>query len=365
MIAVFANELRLLLRDRGAILWLVLGPLIVMSVVTGVRYQSGKGPQLLLPIVDEDQGPVARAFVKLLAERATPVEMTRAQAETLVRDQGRAPGAIVFPEGLSRSYLQGRTSDILLLTDPAESIGLNRLKIALLLMSRDAADLADPIGNARIELVEQNLTGDRISRKSHEQNVPGFTIMFTLLGVVYGTASSMHRETKSGTLARLLIAPLGFGRIVYAKLLLRAVIGAAQMLVLLLWGRLAFGVSLGTSSVALVAICLATGFAAVGLGALVAGLGRSDAQVLPLTLALVLPLSAISGLWWPLHRQPGWMQDVASAAFPTWAMHGVTNLVLRDRGLASIGAPSAVLVAEGLALMVLGVWMFRLRVATR
>jgi ABC-2 type transport system permease protein len=189
--------------------------------------------------------------------------------------------------------------------------------------------------------------------------------MFTLLGVVYGTASSMHRETRSGMLARLLIAPLGFGRMMYAKLALRAVIGGAQMLVLLLWGRLVFGVSLGTSPTAVLLISLATGFAAVGLGAFVAGLGKSDAQVLPLTLAIVLPLAAISGLWWPLHRQPDWMQDAAQLAFPSWAMQGVTNLVLRDRGLASIGAPGAVLLAEGLVLMVLGVWMFRLRVATR
>lgn len=365
MIAAFVNELRLLLRDRGAALWLVLGPVLVMTVITAARYQSGAAPRLLLPIVNEDQGPVSRAFVKLLAERANPVEMTRGEAESLVRDQGRAAGAIVFPEGLSRRYLQGRTSDVLLLTDPAEPVGLGRLKVALLLMSRDAADLADPIGNPRIEVVEENLTGNQISRKSHEQNVPGFTIMFTLLGVAYGTASSMHRETRSGTLARLLIAPLGFGRILYAKLALRAVIGAGQMLVLLVWGWLAFGVSLGSSPLAVLAISAATGLASVGLGALIAGLGRSDAQVLPLTLALVLPLSAVSGLWWPLHRQPAWMQDVATAAFPAWAMQGVTDLVLRDRGLGSIATPLGVLLAQGLLLLVLGVWLFRLRVATR
>lgn len=97
MIAVFANELRLLLRDRGAILWLVLGPVIVMSVITAARYQSGKGPQLLLPIVNEDQGPVSRAFVKLLADRATPVEMTRAEAESLVRDQAARRARSSFP----------------------------------------------------------------------------------------------------------------------------------------------------------------------------------------------------------------------------------------------------------------------------
>lgn len=365
MIAAFANELRLLLRDRGALVWLLLGPVLVISVITAARYQSGRGPRLLLPVVDQDQGPVARTFVKLLREHADPVEVSPAEAESLVRDQGLAAAAIVFPEGLSKRYLGGRGSAIVLLTDPAEPVGLGRVKVALLLMSRDAAALADPVGPPRIEVVERNLTGGQLSRKSHEQNVPGFTILFTLLGVVYGAASSLHREASSGTLARLLVAPVGFGRILHAKLALRAVVGAGQMLVLLGWGWLVFHISLGSSPPALLAIALATGFASTGLGALVAGLGRSNEQVLSLSLALVLSLAAVSGLWWPLHREPEWMRALAGLAFPSWAMRGVTDLVLRDRGLAAIGPPVAILVLQGTVLLLLGVWLFRARVAHR
>jgi len=365
MIAVFGNELRMLLRDRGAIVWLLLGPVLVMSVISAARYQSGQRPRFLVPVVDEDQGPVARTFVKLLGERVDVVELDRAAAESLVRDENRAAAAIVFPPGLSKSYLQGRPRDILLLTDPAEPVGLGRLKVALLLMGRDAAALADPIAEPRLEVVEQNLTGGQISRKSHEQNVPGFAIMFTLLSVTYGTASALQLDARAGTLARLLIAPVGFGRILLAKVALRAASGAVQLLALLAWGWLVFDVSLGSSLAALLLVVVATAFTAAALGTLAAGIGRSAQQVLPLTLALVLPLCAISGLWWPLHGAPSWMQALSTFAFPSWAMAGITDLVLRDRGLAAVLPETAVLFGQGLLLLVVGLGLFRRQLASR
>ena len=365
MIAVFVNELRMLLRDRGAVVWLLLGPVLVMTVISAARYQSGQRPRFLVPVVDEDQGPVARTFVKLLGERVDVLELGRNEAEALVRDENRAAAAIVFPEGLSKRYLQGRPSDILMLTDPAEPVGLGRLKVALLLMSRDAAALADPIGEPRIEVIEQNLTGGQISRKSHEQNVPGFAIMFTLLSVVYGTASALHLDASAGTLARLLIAPVGFGRILLAKVALRAASGAVQMLALLAWGWLVFDVSLGSSVAALLVIVTATAFASAALGVLAAGLGRSAQLMLPLSLALVLPLCAVSGLWWPLHAAPAWMKAVSTVAFPSWAMRGVTDLVLRDRGLAAVTPEAAMLLAQGVLLLIAGVWLFRRQLASR
>ncbi|MEW6273003.1 MAG: ABC transporter permease [Thermodesulfobacteriota bacterium] len=365
MVAAFANELRLLLRDRGAAVWLLLGPVLVMSLITAARYQSGQGPRFLLPVVDEDQGPVARTFIKLLGRRVDLLELTRAEAESLVRDQGRAAAAVVFPPGLSKRYLQGRPGEIVLLTDPAEPVGIGRLKVALLLMSRDAAELADPVGPPRLEVVEHNLTGDQLSRKSHEQNVPGFAIMFTLLSLVYGTAQSLHLEARAGTIARLLVAPVGFGRILLAKAALRVVAGAVQLLALLGWGWLVFGVSLGSSATALLAIATATAFASAALGTLLAGIGRSAEQLLPLSLALVLPLCAVSGLWWPLHAAPAWMKALSSAVFPTWAMRGLTDLVLRDRGLAAVVPELTMLLVQGALLLVVGIWLFRRQLASR
>ena len=90
--------------------------------------------------------------MKLLAEHADVREMSRAEAERLVRDKHDAAAAIVFPPKLSKQYLQGRSSEILLLTDPASGSDLQAVKVLLLLMDKEAAALADPFAEEKITL---------------------------------------------------------------------------------------------------------------------------------------------------------------------------------------------------------------------
>lgn len=365
MLAVFANEMRLLARDRMAIVWLLIAPLLCITIITAARYDSGGTPRLELPVVDEDQGPVASAFIKLLREHADVTAMSRAAAEALVRSGHGAAAAIVFPEELSKRYLQGRKTDIELLTDPAQKIDVQRVKLMLLLMDRDAAALADPIGAERVKVEETNLTGDQLSRKSYEQNLPGFTIMFMLLAVVYSTSASLQRDAIGGTAQRILVAPIGFGRAVLAKLAARLVVGSVQMLILLLWGHLVFGVSLGSSAWALLAVVVGTVFPAVALGALVAGIAGTAEQTLPLSLAVVLVVAAVGGLWWPLSAESSTLRSVAQALPSTWAMRGMTDLVLRDRGLGAVLPSLGVLLLQGMVLLGLGMTTYRRRWAER
>jgi len=365
VLAVFLKDLRIILRDRWAVAFSLLVPILVISIIATALFSSDGGSKLLVPVVDDDQGPVAGTFLKLLGEHADVQPMGRAEAEHIVRDQGTAAAAVVFPEGLSKRYLQGRNSEVLLLTDPAEGVGVNRVKVALLLTSRDAAEIADPVGVPRIQTRETNLTGDRISRRSHEQNVPGFAVMFTLLSVVYATAAGLQVEAGSGVVDRLLVAPVGFTRVLLAKAAARVLGGTVQLLALLAWGALVFGISLGSSPTAVVLLVVATAFAAVGMGALAAGLARSLEQALPIALALVLPVAAIGGLWWPIHVEPAWMRAIADWTPSRWAMSGLVDLVLRDRGLDAVLYPVAVLVAQGALLLAVGLRLFRGRFATR
>ena len=187
MVAVFIKDLRIIFRDRWALLFFILVPIVVISIIASALFDSDEGPKLMIPVVNEDQGPVANAFIKLLDKHADPVEMSREQAEYVVRDQNRAPAAIVFPAGMSKGYLQGKTSKLTLLTDPAQAVDLQTVKVLLLLMDKEAAALADPLEEERISLEERNLTGNQISVTSFEQNVPGFSIMFVLLAVVFAT----------------------------------------------------------------------------------------------------------------------------------------------------------------------------------
>ena len=232
-------------------------------------------------------------------------------------------------------------------------------------MDKDAAALADPFAEDKITLKEQNLTGNRLSVTVFEQRVPGFALMFVLLAVVFGTSMGMHEERDWGTLARLLVAPGGFTRILLGKLAARFVVGVVQMIVLLAWGHFVFGVSLGTSPVGFLLLTAASVFAVVAAGMVVAGLAQSREQTLPLGLCLVMALSALGGLWWPQSEQPDWMSRISPAFFTTWSMRGLNDLILRQGGLRAVLLPAAVLLAYGAAMLVLGMRLFRVRYSAR
>jgi ABC-type Na+ efflux pump permease subunit len=212
MLSVFRKDVRIFLRDRSALLFSLLMPILVITVIAEGLFYDDKDDsrRLLVPVVNDDRGPVATTFVKLLAERADVREVSRAEAETLVRDRHEAAAAIVFPPKLSKQYLQGTSTEIQLLTDPASGSEVDAVKVLLLLMDKEAAALADPFAEEKIRLREENLTGTKLHVSVFEQRVPGFALMFVLLAVVFGTSMSMHDERDFGTLARLLVAPGGF-----------------------------------------------------------------------------------------------------------------------------------------------------------
>jgi ABC-2 type transport system permease protein len=365
MLAMFRKEVRVVLRDRTAFVFSLFVPILVITVIASALFHSDGGPNLIVPVVNDDEGPVASTFIKLMREHADVREVTRAEAEYLVRDANRAPAAMIFPQGMSKRYLQGRSSDIQLLTDPAAGTDLQAVKMMLLLVDKKAASLADPFSEELITLSEKNLTGNRLSVTSFEQNVPGFSIMFVLMAVIFGTSAGMHDEREQGTLERLLVAPGGFTRILMGKLGARFVLGIGQAIVLFAWGHWMFNVSLGSSAAAFLALVSALVFAVVAVGMLAAGLARTREQTIPLGLSFVMVFSGLGGLWWPQSVQPQWMSRISDVVFTSWAMRGMNDLVLRDRGMAAIALPAVVLVAQGALLLAAGLKLFRVRHSAR
>jgi len=365
MVAVFWKDLRLLLRDTTALILSLLAPVAMITILTFGRAQDAGAPRPLVPIVDNDEGPVAGAFIELLGRHANVSLMSEGDAVRVVRELNRAPAAIVFPEGLSKRYLQGQASTITMLTDPAQGIALGNVRALLLGMDRDAAELADPLHEELLVYKDRNVTGREGSPKSREQNVPGFSLMFVLLAVVFATSSAMHDERSWGTLPRLLVAPARFMQLLVGKLGVRFVLGFVQLLVLLLWGRLVFGISLGSSLPALGLLTAAIAFATSALGLLIGAVAGTREQTLPLSLATTLGLSALGGLWWPLSLVPAWLRTLGQLFFPTWAMYGMTDLILRDRGLEATLLPVGVVALQGVALLAIGLWTFRVRYLPR
>lgn len=360
IIAIMLKDLRLVVRDRSALAFLLVVPIVVIMVVATTR--SGDGTSnIVFPVVNEDQGPVANALIKVFSKYLHVREVSLAQAQRLVAVQNKAPAALILPAGLSKRYLTDKPSTIDLLTDPAQWEALQAVRVVMLLADREAATLGDPFGQELLHLKERSISGERLSFSGLEQHLPGFSLMFVLLTMVFSVSIGMREEEVWGTNVRLSVAPMPPWAVMAGKLSARILIGIAQLVVLLLFAHFIYGLKLGNSPLTLLVVAAAVVFSMACFSVIVAGFARTREQAIPVGMSVVFLLAALGGLWWPFFHQPLWMQTIGRAAMTTWSMFALQDVMLRGKGLGAIWGEIAFLFAYGGVSFLAGLTLFRFR----
>jgi ABC-type multidrug transport system permease subunit len=216
-----------------------------------------------------------------------------------------------------------------------------------------------------LAIEEASVTGAPRRVNTFDQNVPGFSVTFLLLGMLLGVSLALLDERDWGTFDRLRAMPPPLSVVLVAKLAARNVVGILQMVTLFAVGRLAFGISLGPEPAALLLPTAGIVFAGTAFGLVVAGLTESREAVLPIGSIVIVTMAAVGGCWWPIDLEPRWMRSVALAFPTTWAMAAYNDLMIRRQPLAAALRPTAVLFGFGFGFLALGLWLFRRRLLAR
>jgi ABC-type multidrug transport system permease subunit len=225
----------------------------------------------------------------------------------------------------------------------------------------DEVEIARLPGPLVIE--ETSVTGAPRNLNTFDQNVPGFGVTFLLLGVLLGVSLGLLDERDWGTLMRVRAMPAPFSVFLIAKLGARFLVGMVQMALLFAVGHLVFGASLGSEPWALALPTAGIVFAGTAFGLVVAGLAPSREAVLPAGSIAILTMAAAGGCWWPIDLEPQWMRTVALAFPTTWAMEAYNDLMIRRWPASAVVESTLVLFAHGTAYLLLGLALFRQRVA--
>jgi ABC-2 type transport system permease protein len=387
------KDLRLLVRDRGALLLLFLAPLVVISAAgfsLSTLYQSTRH---LLPVVDLDRGPVTEKLLATLRE-APDLDVALVDAEEarrVVAETPRAGAALLVPEGFSEAIRKGEPAKLVLWTDPVKHLevlkiraaveraraGLVTARVAARIavvqvltyggdvdfesLSEDSASLAERIAEGTVALEETSVFGGPIEFNTFDQNVPGFSVTFLLLGMLFGVGLGLLDEREWGMVYRLSASPIPPAALLAGKMLSRFVTGLIQMALLFVFGRVAFDISLGPSIPALGLTIVGIAFASAAFGFLTATLARSRDAILPIGTMAVVAMAAVGGCWWPITIEPIWLQKLAHL-FPTaWAMEAFNDLMLRQRELTSVLPKVSALFGFGLGYLALGLHLYESR----
>jgi ABC-type multidrug transport system permease subunit len=368
------NDLRLTVRDRPALIWLIAMPVAMMWFVGGIGGGTASDPRISLGIDNRDTGWLATALIDELTDEAIAMRVIDAAAPDAERPE---PRTLIIPEGFTAGALDGEQQTLRLEKKPdssaefslAAEVHVTRAIVRTLgrLVEMRDVGVSESLERFRAMGRREELVGLSVSTagrgravpSGRAQSVPGtLTFIVLMMTLIYGGVF-LATEKASGMLKRQAVLPMSRHSIFLGKLTGRFLIAAVQVVILVLAGRFLFGVSWGSSPLGLTLVLASFVFAVGALSTLLGALLRTPAQASSVGWIGSMVMAALGGCWWPGELMPGWMQKVAHA-FPTaWAMDGFHSLISFGHGLPEVARPSLVLCAFGVAFAAFGARFLR------
>jgi ABC-2 type transport system permease protein len=376
-------------RDRVAQALTFLLPVLFFSIFASVFGSQGRDAtsRVRIAVVDEDASDLSRRIVqglkeeKALAVRATAdaegkgAPLDRASAERLVQN-GDVPVAVVLPKGLGATAAAfGQAPGgphIQLLADVSDPIAPQMVGGLLQKVSMTAApDLMMQGGITQFEKYAGALTANQrtavntwlpqlkpggaaagsdagggfgigidtvdVMRKGKSDSLVSFYaagvgVMFLLFSVS-GASGTLLDEVDSGTLDRVLSTRVGMGGLLVGKWLFLTLMGLAQLTVMFLWGRLAFGLDLFHHLPGFFVMTAFTAAAAAGFGLMLATLARTRAQLSGMSTIIILTMSSLGGSMFPRFLMSETMQKLGLLTFNAWALDGYLKVFWRNAAI--------------------------------
>ena len=388
---VCQKDLRILLRDRSALIFIFALPLAFVFMF-GMMFgksddKDAKPSPLKILMVNADAG-------KRGAELQTQMKTVGLQTETAPNaaalearvKKGDSAVGIEIPADFSAN-LEAAARDaaapqarIKLITDPAQSQAAQMAQgMTGAALQRVTGEIMRTAAQEKIpaefrEMAAQSMTAPNRSPVALEVAtmqkprtrtlsagdlfIPGFMVYFGFF-MANSVAVTLLNERQEGTLRRMLSAPVGKGQILFGKLLARGILGLAQTLLLLGVGKLFLHLSTGHAPLGLALTVVATIFTATGLGLLIASLGKTAEQIQGMTTFALLLMGLLSGCFWPSWLMPAAMQNLSRITPHAWALRAYQDLLLRDSTLLATLPNLLVLLTFGLAFYLLALTRFR------
>jgi len=332
-------RLRELRREPGTLFW-VFGFPILISVALGLAFRTtGPAPVTagVLPGVPPD---VARALadggvkVRPLDEAAARNELRAGRVSLIV-----APPAPGGDGALSYRY------------DPMRPEARLARAVVDDVLQR-AAGRRDP-RPARDEIVRER------GARYIDFLIPGLIGMNLMSGSMWGIGWVLVNMRVRKLLKRLLAAPMRRRHLFYAQALARLVVIPVELIVILVFARLAFDVRMTGSWVALALISLVGSASFAGMAILVASRAQNSETVSGLMNLVMLPMFVLSGVFFSSAHFPAFMQPAVNALPLTALCNGLRAVIIDGAGLAGIAAPVGVMAAWGGISFALGLRLFR------
>ena len=342
LIALTIANIRSYLRNRQAVFWTLMFPLIFIFLFGAIF--TGGNNSIKVGWVDADRSEASAQLRSAFAQVPIIKLVDLGQSDALEQMRhGDVSGVIVVPAGYARSAAEARQdpsrqANVIVYTDPSQTSArgsVMQVTNGVLAQVNLGGRLPAIVATAR-DLQTQDLNAVSYLTPS----ILGMALM--QLGVF--TAIPLVADREKLILKRLNATPLRRWQLVGSNIVMRLLIGIVQTAPIIGVGAFVFHVQISGNPL------LGAGFALVGalsflaLGYVIASFAKTEDAANGMVSAVQFPLMFLSGTFFPLEQMPNFLQVVARALPLTYLSDALRQTMVNGAALFPLWVCMAVLV---------------------
>lgn len=410
MISITFKDIQVFLKDRGALIWLFVLPLVFIIIFTSLytASQAGNAKDNLipLPVLNFDiNGAASQDLIsRLQSTGGLDVRVVdQTQADDGIASK-KITNLLIIPSGFSlvieasqpaileldsaNANSTDTQSLLLIINGVTRDMALETQLIASLKQMGEMQASAPPefqvftsdrlVNQARTQFAQSKITPlvvineklpSSLQKREADLNpiqlsVPGFTILFAFLAA-QNTARAIYDEKKVGSFRRLLAAPLSKFTILTGKLLPNFIIVLIQIVVifsvsavllpLMGMNRLTFG----NDPLALIVASLVIALCSTSLGIVIAALAHTEGQIGGISSLILWVMGFLGGAVIPISIFNNAVFNTVGSFVPqSWAVKTFQDVLVRGYTLAQILPSLGILLAFSVVFFAFGLWRF-------
>jgi ABC-2 type transport system permease protein len=371
VLAIAKKNLRSLKHDRRTVGFLVLMPLLMITIF-GYTF-GGEVKNIDVYVVNRDSAPwnmsISSAIVENLETRDTLDILTiyhseRDQALAIERLNDTKVWAVIifgtnFTEAATSAAAPGGNGSALiwLMVDGTNPNIVEAINNDLLLAIRSVLgerEFVAPIAVSPLLVYGQDA-------RFIDFFAPGVMGLAAMMVTFMLSIISFVHERSASTLDRLLSTPVTEGEIVAGYALAFGFVGLIQSCVIIIAAILLFDVMIvGNVLLALLVVFL-LGVGNQGLGFMLSSFAKNEFQAIQFLPLVLFPSILLSGVFWPLEAVPTLLRPVSFFIPLTYAVEGLRSVMIRGWSIDGIWLQLLVLVAFAIAMLMLSAWGLKRR----
>jgi ABC-2 type transport system permease protein len=347
LLAMIVANLKMSVRNTGAIFWNLLFPAIFI-VIFGLVFGNQSNIVFTVGLTGEDSA-YRRNVTGAFANSEAFVLRDSTDRDTLFNelDEGDISAVIEFGEAPAGS-LPPVTVHYSRESGPNSEVVTSVVRQVLVGVASEETPL--DIALQPVETNQMSFIGFF---------VPGIVAMSLMNSGVIGLSTTFTSWRERGILRRMRLTPFPLPSFLLARILSQLVVAFAQAVILIGLGAALFGYRPNGNLLVMTIAVIFVALAFLSIGFAVSAVARTTESAAGIANLIVFPMLFLSGIFFQTDSAPSWLQPITELLPLRFAVDAMRGAMTRGYGLGEIWQELAVLAAYFLAALVFSVRFFK------